>query len=348
MFVLLFSINCQPIENDDILDPLEFVVKGEDTATSIDANPQNNEPASDSTTEPENECLSERDQPLSDGMTEHFQLWLSASNYDVELERSDISGGSFGGLVSSDDCLKNRPVVFIHGNSDRATGGIYGGFEQLTTSMKDYGYRSSELYATTYGSALLQDSTLYSHNQENIRQVRQFIKAVLEYTGSEKVDVVAHSLGVTIARKAILGGVSIDDDGTGYDLGGPLTQHIETFVGIAGANQGLVNCLSAINTPICSTGNGLYPGSTITEPSTFLQNINSQSRYEGNRIYSLWSVADEIILYGCMLGTKNTCQIPEQDGQKQYYTLGHFQLKEQTGDVIYSMLQETYVDETEE
>ena len=150
-------------------------------------------------------------------------------------------------------------------------GGTFGGFEELTNSLKEQGYRSSELYATTYGSALVQDSPLYSHNQENIAQVRQFIKAVLEYTGSEKVHVISHSLGVTMARKAILGGVGIDDDGTGYDLGTSLSDRIDVFVGIGGANQGLVNCVGAI-TPICSTNNGLYRDCnyrTIDVPSKY-------------------------------------------------------------------------------
>ncbi len=336
MNIWLFLLACQPIEEDNTLDPLEFYKEMQDT--SSESTVPIDEP------ETENECLSNLDQNLSDGISEHFTSWLNNSQYNRDFERSDLSGGSFGGFVSDVDCIKKTPIVFVHGNSDRAYGGVYGGFEELTNSLKEQGYRSSELYATTYGSALVQDSPFYSHSQENIAQVRQFIKAVLEYTGSQKVHVISHSLGVTMARKAIMGGVGIDDDGVGYDLGNPLTSSIDAFIGIAGANQGLVNCLGAF-TPICSTDNGLYPGSTVTDPSTFLQNINSQSGYEGSRVYSLWSVADEIILYACVVGNQNTCRIPDQDDEKQYYTMGHFQLKNQTGDVIFDMLQNTYVEE---
>ena len=339
MIVGLLVMGCQPMKHEDILDSLEFYKESKDTSVlQDDIDNRDENPIAD------NECLSSLDHNLTDGITEHFEAWLNNSNYNQNLIRSDIDGGSFGGFVSEEDCIKQTPIVFIHGNSDRALGGTFGGFEELTKDLKEQGYRSSELYATTYGSALSQDSAFYSHSQENIRQIRGFLEVVLDYTGTDKIHVVSHSLGVTMARKAIMGGVGIDDDGTGYDLGMSLTDQIDVFIGIGGANQGLVNCVGSI-TPICSTNNGLYPGTPITEPSIFLQNINSESRYEGGHIYSIWSVADEIVLYGCMVGTQNTCQIPDQDGQKQYYSLGHFQLKEQTGGIILDMLQKNYVEE---
>ena len=37
-----------------------------------------------------------------------------------------------------------------------------------------------------------------------------------------------------------------------------------------------------------------------------------------------FGLVDEIVLYGCMVGTQNTCEIPAQDGQKQYYYDGTF------------------------
>ena len=113
-----------------------------------------------------------------------------------------------------------------------------------------------------------------------------------------------------------------------------LTSSIDAFIGIAGANQGLVNCLGAF-TPICSTDNGLYLA-VQNRPFNILQNINSQSGYEGNRV-SLWSVADEIIRM-LMIGTQTHVEFPIKM-VKSKYTMGHFQLKNQTGDVIFDMLQ---------
>ena len=40
--------------------------------------------------------------------------------------------------------------------------------------------------------------------------LRAFIEAVLTYTKADKVDVISHSMGVTLARKAIQGGNSKD------------------------------------------------------------------------------------------------------------------------------------------
>ncbi|OJH39211.1 hypothetical protein [Cystobacter ferrugineus] len=66
--------------------------------------------------------------------------------------------------------------------------------------------------------------------------MRAFIQAVQEYTGARKVDVIGHSMGVTLARKAIQGGPGYDPyGGDHFDLGAPLTGRVDTFVGIAGS-----------------------------------------------------------------------------------------------------------------
>ncbi|KAK6010714.1 hypothetical protein OSTOST_24233, partial [Ostertagia ostertagi] len=36
-----------------------------------------------------------------------------------------------------------------------------------------------------------------------------FIEAVIQYTGAKKVDVIAHSVGVVLARKALKGGLCV-------------------------------------------------------------------------------------------------------------------------------------------
>ena len=86
------------------------------------------------------------------------------------------------------------------GNSDRALGG-FGGWDPVRDVLSwSAGHRSAELYATTYGPADPALSTQYSHSQEYVQHIRSFIEAVLSYTGAEKIDVIGHSLGVTIAR----------------------------------------------------------------------------------------------------------------------------------------------------
>ena len=77
-----------------------------------------------------------------------------------------------------------------------------------------------------------------------MHRTKSFIEAVKAYTGADKIDIVTHSMGVTIGRKAIKGGTGWDKAINGsviYDLGPPL-QYIDTFVGIAGGNYGLFGC----------------------------------------------------------------------------------------------------------
>lgn len=44
-------------------------------------------------------------------------------------------------------------------------------------------------------------------------RIRNFIEAVLEYTRKPYVHIIGHSMGVTIARKAIKGGQAVDHSG---------------------------------------------------------------------------------------------------------------------------------------
>jgi len=44
------------------------------------------------------------------------------------------------------------------------------------------------------------------HSTEYLLYIRKFIEAVIDYTGAEKVDIIAHSMGVTLTRAVIKGG----------------------------------------------------------------------------------------------------------------------------------------------
>ena len=95
-------------------------------------------------------------------------------------------------MISDQDCVLVDPVIFVHGNSDRALGG-FGGWDPVRDAFLSAGHRSAELYATTYGPADPALSTQYSHSQEYVQHIRSFIEAVLSYTGAEKIDVIGHS-----------------------------------------------------------------------------------------------------------------------------------------------------------
>ena len=48
--------------------------------------------------------------------------------------------------------------------------------------------------------------TNIKQDTEWVLTIRRFMEAVLDYTGAPKIDVISHSMGVTLSRAAIKGG----------------------------------------------------------------------------------------------------------------------------------------------
>ncbi|MEM7677084.1 MAG: lipase [Myxococcota bacterium] len=220
----------------------------------------------------------------SPGFSEDFQRFLTERGYgEYDFAQSDAPG--FGGRIHPDQEISRDPVIFIHGNSDTAKG-----WRSVIDKFKADGYSDAELYALSYGPGNPALSALQHHSKDDLQDVRKFIEAVLEYTGAEKVDVISHSLGVTLTRKALKGGEGLDPYAGQYDLGDPLTDQVDAFVGIAGANQGLSNTRGFGS--FLPTGNrvsGLHPD------SDFLRNLNNNPTREAQRVYSIGGRFDQIL-----------------------------------------------------
>jgi hypothetical protein len=139
--------------------------------------------------------------------------------------------GGFGG----GNCVATRtPVIFVHGNSVNATffakPSSTGG-PSVYDTLRAAGYNDCELFGVTYLSPTEQASQqLNFHTSTKAAQIRDFISAVKAYTGKSKVNIVAHSMGVTVA----LHGITF----------GNLWSSIESFVNVAGGLKGLSSCLS--------------------------------------------------------------------------------------------------------
>ncbi len=272
-------------------------------------------------------------------LSSNFQTWLNANGYGSYDFNS--GGNSFGGKANAADTVVNQPVIFIHGNSDAANGTAFGftGWTASRNYLISQGYKNSELYAITWGGANPAFSGNQYHSLPNLQKIRAFIQAVKAYTGASKVDIVTHSMGVTLTRKAILGGSGNDLlNGGNYNLGASLTSSVDTFVGISGANQGLVSCYqTGGTTPTCANTNGLYPGylyfGFVVGVSNILNNMNSSSHYEGANVYSIWSTVDEVIGYGDIVYGQYTSQIPGQNGEVRFNAVpyGHVNSKDLTG-----------------
>lgn len=242
----------------------------------------------------------ERMFPLEIGLTPHFVSWLDANGYggyNFNHEgRADfpIPDGAYGGKENDDDTVERQPVIFLVGNANHGVGQSEGG-SAIFEYFRLQGYKKSELYVSTWGSGDSAEVWNQAHYPENNRYCRMFVEAVLAYTGAEKVDIVGHSFGVTFGRSIIKGGV-ITAAKNPMGLGPPLTDRVDTFVGIAGANYGIGWCLWDTR-PICNHLNGYYAG--IGEGpillSRFLQDLNDNPQREGDHIFSMYSVDDWLI-----------------------------------------------------
>ncbi len=134
--------------------------------------------------------------------------------------------------------VQRTPIIFLHGNNDTPfpTGcnpfGYIHGFAQF---FADHGYSLSELWGLGYQGDqcdLIVNPTNRSgiaHSTvANVPDLRAFVSAVLGYTGARQVDIIAHSLGVTLTREWLR-------QDQAYHL-------VRRFVAVDGPNHGIINC----------------------------------------------------------------------------------------------------------
>ncbi|MFB6242395.1 MAG: esterase/lipase family protein [Candidatus Nanosalina sp.] len=102
-------------------------------------------------------------------------------------EYGGIGGSEFFGTETG---VEKTPVILSHGlGRDART------FEELFDHLLQEGYRGDEIYSITYSDFL---PTM----EKGSRELSKFTDSVLEYTDSESVNLVGHSMGGNIARKA--------------------------------------------------------------------------------------------------------------------------------------------------
>jgi len=123
---------------------------------------------------------------------------------DASLTNKTLLGFGAAGKVT------RTPVIFVHGNNDTpypTACNPYGRVQAFAQFLADSGYSTSELWAIGYegDQCDLVDpprrSSIAHTNAANVPDLRRFVRAVLAFTGAKEVDVVAHSLGVTIVRE---------------------------------------------------------------------------------------------------------------------------------------------------
>ncbi len=220
-----------------------------------------------------------------------FQTLRSASGWLAAASLVFAAGGAQAA------CLDN--VVLVHGNT-----GSPSHWNSTVTTLKGRGYLASQLYLPNWGSKTSAGSN--DHGSVNTGVVKSSIQAAADSSCTGKIDVVSHSMGVTLAMKAL--------NELGY------AGRVNSFIGIAGAQHGLNSCgVYPFNVASATCGaNGLSIGSPL---------INSvRNKRYGAKMYSIKSWIDEIVCIGsCYVYGSHTSNIDAQNASYDY-SLGHFGL----------------------
>ena len=191
---------------------------------------------------------------------------------DTSLGKPVIGFGAAGPV-------KRTPVIFLHGNNDTPFGTAcnpVARIQSLAQHLADNGYATSELWGLGYQGDqcdLAGDPTLRSGiahtNAANVPDLRRFVYAVMAYTGAKQVDIVGHSLGVTLAREWMR-----QDEAQ---------RLVRRFVAIDGPNHGIINCSpNPLNFYQLPASGGFTPDSEVCvelgSPNTrFLKLLNGRN-----------------------------------------------------------------------
>ena len=179
--------------------------------------------------------------------------------------------------------LHHVPVIFVHGNQADAENW----FLVADQFRKLGGYTDQEMYAVSYNglgnayagmplrsqpsaesqaywaanpNALCCSGGKGASDDPNVPDLYNFVRAVQAFTGSRRVDIVAHSLGVTITRKMLQVHPSLRKD-------------VVAAVMIAGGNHG---------TSVCRGISTAYYGCEEIAPgTTWLANLNRSGEAPG-------------------------------------------------------------------
>ncbi|MBI1892145.1 MAG: lipase [Burkholderiales bacterium] len=206
-------------------------------------------------------------------------------------------------------CLDN--VVMVHGNT-----GYPSDWNNTVTELKARGYVDSQIYRPNWGSKVC--AACNNHGSSNTSPVKSSLQSAKAASCTGKVDVIGHSMGVTLAMKAI--------NELGY------SGYVNTFVGVAGAQHGLNSC-------------GVYPWNVWTSTcgsnglsidSPLIKSVKGK-RY-GAKMYSIKSWIDEVVCMGsCYVWGSHTSNIDSQNATYDF-ALGHFGLQRYTTTTQASLL----------
>jgi pimeloyl-ACP methyl ester carboxylesterase len=179
------------------------------------------------------------------------------------------------------------PVIFLHGNNDTpfATAcNPFGYIHNLAQFFLNNGYAPSQLWGLGYQgdqcdliSSPTNKSGIAHSTAAAVPLLRQFVHAVMQSTGARQVDIVAHSLGVTVAREWMF-------QDNAYNI-------VRSLVAIEGPNHGIIDCSPDPGNFFQLAGNGGFiPTSAICdeygkEDTQLLTTLNAAGESPGPTRY---------------------------------------------------------------
>lgn len=175
---------------------------------------------------------------------EAHALACGANNgYVCQGTQSQYAGGfapgvGYGGFGGGTCTATKNPVIFIHGNGDNAISfdmppGNVSGYgtpaRSVYAELKARGYNDCELFGVTYLSSSEQGSAQYNyHSSSKYSIIKTFIDKVKAYTGKTQVDIVSHSMGVSMSLATL----------QYYNN----WSSVRKFINLAGGIRGLYSC----------------------------------------------------------------------------------------------------------
>lgn len=207
-------------------------------------------------------------------------------------------------------CVDN--VVLVHGN----TGGP-SDFDNTYSALLARGYTAAQIFRPSWGSKTCAACNDHSGSEET--PVETALRSAINSSCTGKIDVIGHSMGVTLAAKQILR--------FGW------TSKVESFVGIAGGVRGLWSCGSyPFNVPTSTCG---YYGLSVGSP--FLGTLVNQKI--GTRVTSIKSYYDQVVCATgvCTVGGVHSSTLWQETATRTY-TYGHFGLLTYTASVQASLI----------
>ncbi len=209
-------------------------------------------------------------------------------------------------------CVDN--VVLIHGNT-----GSPSDWNNTYNHLLANGYSSSQIFRPSWGYSSPFYASYNNHKGWEETPVRNAINDAISSSCTGKIDVIGHSMGVTLGAQQIIKAGQVSK--------------VDSFVGVAGAYRGLGSC-------------GTYPynvwsstcgrdGLSVSSP--FLDWLYGKKI--ADRVYSIKSWSDGIVCYGgCEVNGVHSSQIAGEDASYTY-DYGHFDLQSNTYGKQFDLIQ---------